>query len=457
VKPWQRFKSWFKRKSAELTPTGPDADQPFREFVYLDDVSVDSLVASVRGSTLDQITETKASELQAEVASTIGVSNVVTSAEIRSRLQSTASDGLQTLRRVGIQARFRELHEIVGARRALYPVDDDDVPKVGTAAEIRTVAEHHGGRWAIPVSGLSRGDVVEVDVELGADPLFHMIAAMHQMLELWPEDPELLGLGRLPDQDKAQAMSNMLSAMLGGLVPIRSRAVDLDTVLLDGEPWLVHRRLLDQIPPGEPTSRRPLNVVGVASESRFWKDQRRVVFAGARYRILARLVRDGTSQSWSPIKMVDTFKDLAPGFAEGVDEATRQGEALLRANEPAAALTPADRTVAGNARAIAEAFAQDLGEKVGVTITALELDEAALYPSEVASVPSLAACRSLLDPIAAYIQELADVTVEPNVVSDVRLAAYQRVVDFSGRTEVGMGAADEKPDLLEVEFIAIYW
>jgi hypothetical protein len=320
---WKRFKNWFRKEKKSKTPL----EEELREFVYLDDVSIDSLVASVHGGILEQITQTTGSEVQSEVASTIGASIPVSTAEVRSRVQTTTSEGMQTLRRAGIQARFRELHQIVEHRRVLRPLDPGDVvPEVASVADVQTLAaDRTGSRWAVRVGSLGRGDVVEVDVELGTESLFHLVSAMSEILDLWPEDPELVGLEQLPDVGQAQEISRMISVMLGGLVPIRSRAIDFDVVDLDREPWLVHHKVLDQLPSELTADRRPLDVVGVATEDRFWKDQRRVVFAGARYRILARLVADGTSQSWTPVKMVDTFKDLVPGFSDAIDDATRKG------------------------------------------------------------------------------------------------------------------------------------
>jgi hypothetical protein len=445
----RRIRDLFKRTPAQQ-PSHP-REGPLREFVYLDDVSVDSLVQSVRHGTLDQITETHLDELQAELEGKVGATNLVTSAEVRSRVHSTMSDSSQALRRVGIQARFGELHRIVRSRRALRPADDEAVPQVNTAAQLRELANRpgEGAIWAVPASALQRGKVIELDVELGSEPLFHMVEAMHQVLELWPEDPQTVGLDSLPDQGQAQAMSQMISVLLGGLVPVRSRALHFEVATVDGETWLVHPSILDGLPATEVIERRPVDIVGAAAHERFWKDRRRVVFAGARYRVMARLVMDGVTEDWAPVKMVDTFKGFAPGFSEGIDAATRQGQALLEGRDPAAAVLDATGV---DAAQVIEHFTQELAARFGSTGTVDHLREAGVYPAPGTRIDSLAFARPVLDPIAAHLlRDVADPDVQ--VLSEARLAAYQ-----SAQAARANDPDDERPPaLIEVEFIAIYW
>lgn len=462
---WQRIKKWFRRKGKDATAP----DEPLREFVYLDDVSVDSLVASVKGGVLEQITQTSGSEVQSELGATIGATSPVSTAEVRSRVQTTVSDGLQTLRRAGIQARFRELHQIVEDRRVLRARGDDDVlPEVVSMSDVRTLADTiAGAQWVVRVGSLGRGDVVEVDVELGPEPLFHLVSAMSQILDLWPEDPEALGLDELPDLGQAQGILKMLSVMLGGLVPIRSLAIDFDVVDLDGEPWLVHHNVLEQLPSECVRNRRPLAVVGVASQDRFWKDQRRVVFAGARYRVLARLVADGTSDSWTPVKMVDTFKAFVPGFSEALGEATRQGQKLLAgpqapAAQPPGPTHPAPVDSGSSARALIETYGQMLGDRMGATVTVEALVEAGLTAAVGGGLPSLADSAALLDPVTAFVAGRSDGPVDLVVVSDTRLAAHQQVASLASASEavtpaLGQPVESAEPALLEVEFVAVYW
>ncbi len=65
--------------------------------------------------------------------------------------------------------------------------------------------------------------------------------------------------------------------------------MDYEVVHIEGREWIVHRRLLDQLAGTERPAARPLYVVGVAEQGLFWKDLSRVLFSGARFRVLVRV------------------------------------------------------------------------------------------------------------------------------------------------------------------------
>lgn len=462
---WKWIKAWLRRKNKPAS--GVRSNDVLREFVYLDDVSVDSLVASVKGGTLEHITSTAGSEVQSELGAKAGSSMPVATAEVRSRLQTTTSEALQTLRRAGIQARFRELHEIVKDRRVIRPPEGSDGPSpVESITDLRSLATGADRfSWAVRVDTLCRGAIVELDIELGTEPLFHMASAMSQILDLWPADPRGVGLDEIPEVGQAREICRMISSMLGGLVPIRSRAIDYSAVDVDGETWLVHRKLLDQLPPALVARRRPIAVVAVAAEDRFWKDQRRVVFAGARYRILARLVADGTSESWTPVKMMDTFKGLVPGFSEAINDLSRKSQLPLaipnRRPDPVAPNPgEAAKSPVSYALLLMQTYAQRLGGEADVIVDPADLEEAGLIVGVEGDLPSLENAAALLGPVTVFVEGLSKYPIDPVVVSDTRLRAYRQVeadVSTSQSTLVELPFDDTAETLLEVELVAVYW
>ncbi len=242
----------------------------------------------------------------------------------------------------------------------------------------------------------------------------------------------------------------MVSVLLGGLVPIRSRALHFDVVTIDGESWLVHPAILDHLPQADVADRRPLDIVGAAAQERFWKDRRRVVFIGARYRILARLVLDGLSEQWTPVKMVNTFKGMAPGLSEGIDSATLLGKALLEGRDPSVVELPAAGVDAGQ---VVDRFTVEINTRFGTAGTTADLIRAGLRPANGTRIESLAVAGLVLNPIATHLlQGVAD--PDQQAVSDARLAAYQATMDSIRLNEAEV---ERDPVLVEVEFIAIYW
>jgi hypothetical protein len=159
---------------------------------------------------------------------------------------------------------------------------------------------------------------------------------------------------------------------------------------------------------------------------------------------------DCVTEHWAPVKMVDTFKGFAPGFSEGIDAATRQGQALLEGRDPAAAVLDVSGV---DAAQVVDHFTEELAARFGSTGTVEHLREAGVHPAAGARIESLASARPVLDPIAAHL--LRDV-VDPDVqvLSEARLAAYQSALEAARANDPN----DERPPaLIEVEFIAIYW
>ena len=123
-------------------------------------------------------------------------------------------------------------------------------------------------------------------------------------------------------------MNAVLNKLVGDLVPVRGRAIEYVTVKAADQDWVVHRQALRQLQQRFATASRALDVVAVAEASLFWKDIRRVLFAGSRYSLLCRIGRDGLHDNWTPIKLVDVVREFVPEMAEQIGAA---GQNLLAA------------------------------------------------------------------------------------------------------------------------------
>ena len=106
-----RYRAWRLRKrwhSAASTQ-----NEPLREFVYLDEVSLYSLVASQVGLIVTELTETQASSFQSEFNASLGLSGPIAKAELGSRMQSAQSQSSQVLRKSVVQSTFKQLYGLV--------------------------------------------------------------------------------------------------------------------------------------------------------------------------------------------------------------------------------------------------------------------------------------------------------------------------------------------------------
>lgn len=87
---------WYRRRRRRRAfKKHPD----LREFVYLDDVSVFSLIASQLGPVATEFTSTEAASLQGEISGTFGANIGIQKAEASSRLQTEQTQTSQVVRR----------------------------------------------------------------------------------------------------------------------------------------------------------------------------------------------------------------------------------------------------------------------------------------------------------------------------------------------------------------------
>lgn len=214
---------------SEPSETANDARMrpPLREFVYLDDVSLRSLLASQKGELTDQVTDLLSQADEAELASTIGASSPVLKAEVRARYQTTNSQGTQTSRKAVVQSLFKELRELDWIDVALHPQTDASGPG--------SVGDLIASDLAVRANDLRRGALVEIDVELVADPIFRFSTIASELTELAGDFPELLDQpGAREGMATLVPGNRFLQRFLVGLVPIRARATSHVVVDVDG-------------------------------------------------------------------------------------------------------------------------------------------------------------------------------------------------------------------------------
>lgn len=309
----EKFRHWRRRRQRAARKQG---EALLREFVYLDEVSVFSLISSGLGSVATEFTATESNSLAAELTGTAGASAGVLKSEIKSRMEATQTQGTQVLRKATVQATFKELYEYVEGGFVLRPATKAP-PDVRDAQDLGTALERaRKGRWAMPASELARGQLTEIEVELDAEDIFRVGAVVGTFLELSQEVPELLGPDVREQLREALSVNAVLNKLLVGLVPVRGRAIDYVTVEAADQEWVVHRMVLQQLPEGWAPQASALDVVALAEASLFWKDIRRVLFSTSRYSVLCRIGRDGLHNDWTPVKLVDVVRGFAPEVAE---------------------------------------------------------------------------------------------------------------------------------------------
>ena len=308
-----RLRLWWRQRRRQRIARR--LNSPFREFVYLDEVSVYSLIASKLGPIAAEFTDTQTATLQEGLTASLGASAGVGKTEIGSNLSSSRSRSSQVLRKSTIQTTFRELRGLAESELRLVMMRGQVAPAPESirALDMTTLlAGLQRDGWIVDPSSLARGDLFEVEVELGADDIYNVSTIISSIIELAREQPALFGVADASNLAEIEAMSRLLEKLLVGLVPVRGRCTEWSVLSMEGTDWIVNAQVLEALALRAGALARSLHVVGVLQEALFWQDIRRVLFSESRYLMMCRLGQDGISNSWTPVKLADVLATVLP-------------------------------------------------------------------------------------------------------------------------------------------------
>lgn len=433
---------WVRRNRRKRAARRQEA--ALREFVYLDEVSVFSLIASRLGPVATEFTENQRASLKAEVGG----------------IGSSVEAGSQVLRKSTVQTTFKELYELEIDSLAIRPIDQElKLPRINDihdAIAIKDVLIADG--WIIDPENLSRGKLIEAEVQLEASDIFRVSSVLSTILEIIDENPEMFGV-ESANLTQGKAAGRVLDKLLVGLVPVSGVAVDYQVVSVENKEWIIHSKLLSSLS-GTPPQSYPLYVVGVAEQSLFWKDVRRVLFSNARFRVLCRLAQDALKQSWTPVKLAHILDLVKPGLGGQIDTL---GSVVLASMVNAGAT---DQT-ADRKRLVHDAlirYATLLSDHYHQTITIADL-AAAGFPSDrqCEQFATLEERRRAFNEISTFLMQRFDAEFDPVVVAQYRsIALVEAGLDYSGQplpTEAAVATpiAPAEKRFLDTEFVAIYW
>lgn len=453
----KKLRAWLgRRRSAGATE--PRVLGPRREFIYLDDVSVYSLIASRLGSIPEQLTRSASVALQDELSSSIGVAAGLKS-DVGARSSTTTTAATQVVRKSLVQGAFKELLDTEEGDFALRdPGVDESPPAVSGVADFKQLATSGGNGWLADPESLERGQLLELEVELAADPAFAFNTAVSSMVEIMDENPELFGT-ELEGIAAGDMMVRILDRLLAGLVPLRCRVLNYRSVTVDNRELLVHRRLLEGTDSAGQPEIRDVHLVGVAEKDLFWKDLRRVLFSHAHVTVMCRLGRDGLQGIWSPVKLADVFKQVLPQIGDQLDMASVQMMAGFRSGAAASlARSDGDSRMRLGLRLYASAYVTHHG---GGDLDLEQLGDL-LEPEPGIDYEQTEARREAVGPLTERLRELCKKPANPKLEATLRAEAMEAAgFGFGDHGEATdgqagpVGIADGR--FLDAEIVAIYW
>lgn len=276
-------KLWFVLKN-KFRKQNEVAQFQLREFIYLDEVSLQSLLVSLHGELTEKKSITDSTSNTKNVGGNIDTNNLTPlKLGFTAQYQSGKSGATQTEKKAIVQSWFRELYEtpnILGVQ----PLEDGDQDII------------------VKSSALQRGTLAEFQVVLATDPYFNVVTSISEFFKLSENISELNGYSEIKWQIE------LLQQLLAGLIPIKAEILNYRALKTGDDTYLVHEDKVTEVS----TSKIKVNLVGVTELSAYWKDIRRVLFSNQEFRVLCRISRPGLVQDWNPIKLLDLFGNIIP-------------------------------------------------------------------------------------------------------------------------------------------------
>ena len=118
--------------------------------------------------------------------------------------------------------------------------------------------------WIAGPGRLSRGELIEVDVELDTEPLFRLSTVINSIRKLVDENAALFESAGIAQLDEMRAVAQVLENLLEGLVPVRGRLTEYQFSAIAGEDVLVHSSMLERMAEKARPPAGPVYVAGVA-------------------------------------------------------------------------------------------------------------------------------------------------------------------------------------------------
>ncbi len=457
---FKRVQAWrHRRHHLRDASKRPDT---LREFVYLDEVSVYSLLASRKGAIAAEFTESQTASLNSEVGGSMGGGFGVTKAEVKSRIEAGQSRTSQVLRKAIVQTSFKELHEFERPRLALAGAHDGAraAEVSGPSALERDLDLHISAGHVADPQGLGRGDLIEVEVTLEADPIFRVSAVITTIREILQENLQLFGVENVGQLAEMRSIGRLLESLLAGLVPIRGTLADFKVAKIGGREYLVHEDVLGQLGELRDEELCDVMVVGVAERDLFWKDIRRVLFSGSRFTVFCRLGGEGLQDRWRPIKLMDVLHDIHPVFGEQIGDL---GETALHAMEVAVDASQQAHSLSSETEdALLQRYATMLAESHSRVLDPAEVaDLVAGVERPIGWTERVDGRRPVLSEVTRRLDAALGVATTAETACHLRLA----VMLDAGLSHPGSGGSQAPPAspagatvrFLDAEIIAIYW
>jgi hypothetical protein len=251
-------------------------ESPIREFAYLDEVSVESLLASVDGEVLVQRTSTESRSSEAGLGAGLGASTPFGKASFAPALKQTRGNEVQELRKSVAQSAFARLRNKNFNRFVIRPLRLPVSKRIQRRIhdlDPKVLRKYGQG---LPLCELKRGDLLEIETTIAAADIFKVRTAVSAITNVVDAHPSFLTTELRDQLGLAKPLVTLIDSLNGDAIPVRGEAASVTITDVAGEPWLVSASATPGI------TGQSLTLESQAFARWFWGDVGRILFRPAR-------------------------------------------------------------------------------------------------------------------------------------------------------------------------------
>lgn len=409
-----------------------------REFVYIDEIALISLLASSTGGITQQRTTTQRERISSSIKGSLG--------PLGSSIGGEQEKATQAVRKYVIQSNFKEFYDMRVNDLAISD-DPENPPRVyAAAAESTQIREVAPDLDSSRTAELTRGKLFELDVTLGSSRIydyFKVFDAFEEIVNSFSTETEVRQHLRRQNvsSEKIAMVIELMDTLMAGLIPVECTISNYG-VAKDNQEVLVEKDWAD----ANDIEYRECRAVGFIEEENLWQDPTEVLFEEDEFTIYGRIDDPVPSPDWNPLKLVDVVQSILPELGEELEDLQSDFKDAEHSS------------IYNGTQSFEDELENYLGwiaEEQGTTLS----DE-----SKVVVIESIGPVPNPLPPSAKKeLFESAERTLSEEVGEDIEISAEQRAEYLSNVWQREQSAIEHEKggqsdeNYLMTNFVAIYW
>jgi len=438
-----RLKNWIWKK------LGWTSLPPLREFVYMEEDTVISLLASTTGGITEQQTTGQKKRISSSITGNLGVSQ----AGVKSSIGASKEESSEVVRQYVIESNFKELYDM---REDKLVISDNteldyDNPSVITNGSEK---EDDPSFSEAKTEELERGNLIEVDVELGSAEVFdyyRVIQAFDNIFETISSKSDLRE--QLDAQDlsseEIEMVIELMEILMADLIPIVGTAKNYGVA--ENSEVIVDKTWADQNGIGY----EELDVVGFVDEDNLWLDPTRVLFDDAEFTVYARVDKPLVQGEWMPMKLLDVVDKVFPGIGDDIKNLPDAFSDVETDGQRSLNTSGSQLPIQSSLRDDLSAYIEEIEAELNLEID--DEDKEAIVEEVGETIDRTGEVDDRIGAFQEVEEKLRNKDYNIQVDEDLSVELASRVWR---KDEVDLGESDEAEGdgyYLETSFVAIYW